>query len=152
MALLTTMKALPLAYNRDMQEDKQGLFDTVDTLLSTLKVFTGMIKTMRIRKENTIKAVERGYILATDLADYLVRKGETFRNAHDIVGRLVKYAAEKGKSFTELNLDEYKKFSSLFSEDIYSITIESSIAARDVTGGTSLKQVKRALAEAKKLV
>ena len=152
MALLTTMKALPLAYNRDMQEDKQGLFDTVDTLLSTLKVFTGMIKTMRIRKENTIKAVERGYILATDLADYLVRKGETFRNAHDIVGRLVKYAAEKGKSFTELNLDEYKKFSSLFSEDIYSITIESSIAAKDVTGGTSLKQVKRALAEAKKLV
>ena len=152
MALLTTMKALPLAYNRDMQEDKEGLFDTVDTLLSTLEVFTGMVKTLQVKAENTGKAVERGYILATDLADYLVRKGEAFRTAHDIVARLVSYAEEKGKSFAELSLSEYKKFSPLFGEDVYSITVESSLAARDVIGGTAPRQVKRALAAAKKIV
>jgi argininosuccinate lyase len=152
MALLTTMKALPLAYNRDMQEDKQGLFDTVDTLLSTLEVFTGMIKTARIRAESTVRAMGRGYILATDLADYLVNKGETFRNAHDIVGRLVGHATGKGKTFAELSLSEYKEFSVLFDEDVYKITVESSIAARDVTGGTAPGQVQKALAETKKLL
>ena len=113
-ALLTTMKGLPLAYNRDMQEDKEGFFDTVDTLLSTLGVFTGMIKTLRVKAENTGQAVKQGYILATDLADYLVKKGEPFRTAHDIVGRLVSYAMEKGKSFSDLSLAEYKGFSPLF--------------------------------------
>ena len=130
MALLTTMKGLPLAYNRDMQEDKEGLFDTVDTLLSTLEVFTGMIKTLRVKAENTEQAVKRGYILATDLADYLVKKGEAFRTAHALVARLVNYAMERGKSFSELSLTEYNGFSPLFEEDVYSITVESSIAAR----------------------
>ncbi len=152
MALLTTMKALPLAYNRDMQEDKPGFFDTVDTLLSTLEVFTGMIGSLRVKVENTAKAVKRGYILATDVADYLVKKGEAFRRAHDIVARLVGYAEEKGKSFAELKLDEYKEFSPLFSEDVHSITVESSLAARDVVGGTAPKQVARALAAARKAV
>ncbi len=152
MALLVTMKALPLSYNRDMQEDKEGFFDTVDTLLSTLEVFTGMVKTLRIKAENTEQAVKHGYILATDLADYLVKKGEPFRTAHDIVGRLVSYAMQKGKSFSELNLAEYKGFSPLFGEDVYSITVESSIADRDVIGGTAPRQVERALARAKKLV
>jgi len=152
MALLVTMKALPLSYNRDMQEDKEGLFDTVDTLLSTLEVFTGMVKTLRIKAENIEQAAKRGYILATDLADYLVKKGEAFRTAHDIVARLVNYAMEKGKSFGELGLSEYKEFSPLFGEDVYSITLESSIAARDVIGGTAPKQVARALAAAKKLL
>jgi len=152
MALLVTMKALPLSYNRDMQEDKEGLFDTVDTLLSTLEVFTGMISTLRVKVENTEQAVKRGYILATDLADYLVNKGEPFRTAHDIVARLVSYAMDKGKSFSELSLTEYKGFSLLFGEDVYSITVESSIAARDVTGGTAPRQVERALATAKKMV
>jgi argininosuccinate lyase len=152
MALLVTMKALPLSYNRDMQEDKEGLFDTVDTLLSTLEVFTGMIKTLRVKAKNMEQAAKRGYILATDLADYLVKKGEAFRTAHDIVARLVSYAMEKGKSFTELSLDEYKGFSPLFGEDVYSITVESSIAARDVIGGAAPKQVARALAAAKKLL
>ena len=152
MALLVTMKALPLSYNRDMQEDKEGLFDTVDTLLSTLEVFTGMVKTLRIKAENIEQAAKRGYILATDLADYLVKKGEAFRTAHDIVARLVNYAMEKGKSFGELGLSEYKGFSPLFGEDVYSITLESSIAARDVIGGTAPKQVARALAAAKKLL
>ena len=151
-ALLTTMKALPLSYNRDMQEDKEGFFDTVDTLLSTLEVFTGMVKTLRVKVENIGQAVKRGYILATDLADYLTKKGEPFRNAHSIVGRLVSYAMEKGKSFSELSLAEYKEFSPLFGKDVYSITIESSLADRDVIGGTAPKQVEQALASAKKIV
>jgi len=152
MALLTTMKGLPLAYNRDLQEDKEGLFDTVDTLLSSLAVFTGMLETLKIKAENTRRGVEKGYILATDLADYLVKKGEAFRTAHDIVARLVSYAVGKGKSFTELGLSEYKGFSDLFGEDVYSITVTSSLAARDVTGGTAPEQVARALATAKKMV
>jgi argininosuccinate lyase len=152
MALLTTMKALPLAYNRDMQEDKQGFFDTVDTMLSTLAVFAGMIRTLKVKAANTQQAVERGYILATDLADYLVKKGEAFRTAHDVVARLVSYAVEKGKSFAQLSLSEYRKFSLLFDKDVYSVTVESSLAARDVTGGTAPKQVERALSTARKIV
>jgi argininosuccinate lyase len=151
-ALLVTMKGLPLSYNRDMQEDKEGLFDTVDTLLSTLEVFSGMFETIKVKTENTEQAVRRGYILATDLADYLVRKRESFRTAHDIVARLVSYAMEKGKSFSELSLTEYKGFSPLFSEDVYSITIESSLAARDIVGGTAPKQVEQAIATAKKII
>ena len=146
------MKALPLAYNRDMQEDKEGFFDTVDTLLSTLEVFTGMVATLCVKAGNIGQAVKQGYVLATDLADYLVRKGEAFRTAHDIVARLVSYAMEKGKSFSQLSLAEYKEFSPSFGEDVYSITVESSIAARDVVGGTAPKQVERALAAAKKVV
>jgi len=152
MALLTTMKALPLSYNRDAQEDKEGFFDSVDTLLSSLEVFTGMIKTLRVKAENTGRAARQGYILATDLADYLVKKGEAFRNAHDIVARLVSYAMKKGKSFGELKLTEYKGFSPLFEDDVYSITVESSLAARDNIGGTAPKQVERALATAKKII
>jgi argininosuccinate lyase len=152
MAMLTTMKGLALSYNRDMQEDKEGLFDTSDTLLSTLEVFTGMVNTLRIKAENTERAVKQGYILATDLADYLVRKGESFRAAHGIVAKLVSYAMEQGESFSELNLGEYKRFSPRFDEDVYSITIESSIAARNVTGGTAPKQVEQALANAKKAI
>ncbi len=97
------------------------------------------------------QAVKRGYILATDLADYLVKRGEAFRTAHDTVARLVSYAMEKGKSFCELSLSEYKGFSPLFAEDVYSITVDSSIAARDVIGGTASKQVDRALAAAQKI-
>lgn len=152
MALLTTMKGLPLAYNRDMQEDKEGFFDTVDTLLSTLEVFTGMVKTLRIKAEKTGQSARRGYILATDLADYLVKKGEAFRSAHYIVGRLVSYAQRKGKSLSEIKLSTYKSFSPLFDDDVYSITVESSIAARDIVGGTALKQVERALATAKEMI
>jgi argininosuccinate lyase len=146
------MKALPLAYNRDMQEDKPGFFDTVDVLLSTLEVFTGMVSTLRVKAENAGKAAARGYILATDLADYLVGKGEAFRNAHGIVGRLVSYAVEKGKSLAQLEVSEYKQFSPLFGEDVRSISVASSLAARDVTGGTAPRQVKRALAAARKMV
>jgi argininosuccinate lyase len=150
MALLTTMKALPLAYNRDLQEDKEALFDSVETLLSTLEVFTGMLKTLKVNAANAKKALEGGYILATDLADYLVKKGRAFRAAHEIVGNLVSYAIEEDKPLSKLTLAEYKKFCSLFEDDVFSITIESSLAARNVIGGTAPKQVAKALAAAKK--
>jgi argininosuccinate lyase len=150
MALLTTMKALPLAYNRDLQEDKEALFDTVETLLATLEVFTGMLKTLKVNEENARRALDSGYILATDLADYLVKKGKPFRAAHEALAKLVSYAVEKNKPLPKLTLAEYKKFSPLFEDDVFSITIESSLAARDVVGGTAPKQVAKALAAAKK--
>jgi argininosuccinate lyase len=151
-ALLTALKGLPLAYNRDMQEDKEGLFDTVDTLLSTLEVFAGMVRTLKVKPENTLKAAGRGYILATDLADYLVKKGKSFRTAHEIVGRLVNYAAEKGKTFAGLSIKDYQRFSPLFGEDVRQITLRSSIAARNVAGGTAPAQVRRAMARARRAV
>jgi argininosuccinate lyase len=150
-SLLTAMKGLPLAYNRDMQEDKEGLFDTVDTLLSSLEVFAGLIKTLQINTTRMQNALSNSYILATDLADYLVRKGITFREAHGIVGKLVKYSIDKNKSFQELSLADYRKFSPLFSEDVYGITVETSVAARHAIGGTAPKQVAAALLRAKRL-
>jgi argininosuccinate lyase len=152
MALLTVMKGLPLAYDKDLQEDKEGLFDTVDTLNLTLAVFAGMIKTVKISAETAKKAAERGYILATDLADYLVQKGETFRKAHEIVGKLVYYAAGKGKSFADLTMSEYKTFSPRFGADVRKISVETSLAARNVPGGTAPAQVKQALALARQLL
>jgi len=152
MALLTVMKGLPLAYNRDMQEDKEGFFETVTTLLATLEVFTGMVATLKVNADNARRALERSYVLATDIADYLVKKGEAFRTAHGIVGKLVRYAISKGKSFHNLSLPEYKKFSSRFEEDVYNVTIEASLAARDVAGGTAPGQVAKALGVAKRVV
>jgi argininosuccinate lyase len=150
MAILTTMKGLPLAYNMDLQEDKEGLFDTVDTLLATLEVFAGMVSTMRIKKDKMQQAVEQGYILATDLADYLVKKGETFRNAHAAVGKLVSWGIENNKTLAEINLAEYRCFSALFDEDVHSITLMTSLESRDNTGGTAPERVKRALYSARK--
>jgi len=149
-SLLTMMKGIPLAYVRDMQEDKEGFFDTVDTLLATLEVFAGMVSTLRVKPENTGRAVRHGYLLATDLADYLVKKGEPFRSAHDIVARLVSYATRQEKALDELKLSEYREFSPRFDEDVLAITIESSLAARDNFGGTAPKRVEQALAEARK--
>ncbi|MCX6013768.1 MAG: argininosuccinate lyase [Chloroflexi bacterium] len=147
--ILTLLKALPLAYNKDLQEDKEGFFDTVDTLLSTIEVFTGMISTLKINAEKMRVAAGQSYTLATDVADYLVKKGSTFRQAHQIVAELVKYSVEKGKALSELNLSEYKKFSPLFGKDIKLITIESSIAARSAVGGTAPDQVNQAISKAR---
>jgi argininosuccinate lyase len=152
LGLLTVMKGLPLAYNRDMQEDKKGLFDTVDTLLATLQVFTGLIKGLKINADLMQRAMSGSYLLATDLADYLVGKGLPFREAHKIVGELVQYAIGKGKGFQELSIAEYRKFSPLFKNDVYGITIDTSVAARNIFGGTSPKQVLAALAGARKLI
>jgi argininosuccinate lyase len=150
MAILTTMKALPLSYNRDLQEDKEGLFDTVDTLLSTLEVFAAMMNSLRIKGERTRQAAEENYTLATDLADYLVKKGIPFRQAHTIVGKLVRHAIENKKFLSELDIKEYKAFSPKFEEDVKSITVESSLASRDVPGGTAPEQVRMALAAARR--
>ena len=149
-SLLTMMKGIPLAYVRDMQEDKEGFFDTVDTLLATMEVFAGMVSTLRVKPENTGRAVRHSYLLATDLADYLVKKDEPFRSAHDIVARLVSYAARQEKALDELKLSEYREFSPRFDEDVLAITVESSLAARDNIGGTAPKRVEQALAEARK--
>ncbi len=150
MAILTTMKGLPLSYNRDLQEDKEGLFDSVDTLLSTLEVFAAMIASLRIKGGRTRSVAEEHYTLATDLADYLVKKGIPFRQAHTIVGKLVRYAIENKKALPELDIKEYKTFSPKFEEDVKSITVESSLASRDVPGGTAPGQVRMALAAARR--
>jgi argininosuccinate lyase len=152
LGILTTMKSLPLAYNRDMQEDKEGLFDTVDTLHTSLEVFAGMGKTLKVNTERISQAMKTDYILATDLADYLVQKGMPFRKAHGVVAELSEYAMSKGKNFRELGRKEYKKFSALFGGDVYKITLESSVAARNVVGGTSPQQVRKALRRAKRLI
>jgi argininosuccinate lyase len=152
MGILTIMKSLPLAYNRDMQEDKEGLFDTVDTLHASLEVFAGMVKTIKINTGRIAQAMKKDYILATDLADYLVKKGLPFRKAHGVVARLNEYAMSKGKTFRELGRKEYREFSPLFGGDVYNITLASSVVARDVIGGTSPQQVAKALRRARRLI
>ncbi|MFC1998324.1 argininosuccinate lyase [Chloroflexota bacterium] len=147
--LLTTLKSLPLAYNKDMQEDKEGFFDTVDTLLSTVEVFAGMVSTIKVNADRTHAAADSPYILATDVADYLVGKGMPFREAHKIVGDLVKYAVGKKKGLNDLSIEEYQKLSSLFEKDICDISVEKSIAARNVPGGTAPEQVEMALKAAR---
>jgi argininosuccinate lyase len=145
------MKGLPLSYNRDMQEDKEGFFDTVDTLQSTLEVCTGMLQTLRINAERMHQAAGENYTLATDLADYLAKKGVPFREAHKIVGEIVRFAIEKGSALHELSIEDYRRFSPLFGEDaLKNLTVESSIAARDVPGGTAPRQVEEALRRARR--
>jgi argininosuccinate lyase len=152
MALLTTMKGLPLAYNSDLQEDKEGFFDCVDTLLDTLDIFAGMVATLTVRPRRTRQAAGYGYILATDLADYLVGKGAPFRTAHDAVARLVGYAVENKKELKDLTLKEYREFSPLFGEDVKKISLKTSLSARNVPGGTAPRQVAVALRRARKLL
>ena len=147
--MLTVLKGLPLTYNRDLQEDKESLFDTVDTLLPTLEVFAGMVSTMRIDAQRVAEASTGGHSLATDVADYLVGKGVPFREAHGIVARLSAHASEAGRRLDELSLDEYLRFSERFGEDVLLIGVESSVAARDVPGGTSHARVERAIADAR---
>ncbi|MBI2164781.1 MAG: argininosuccinate lyase [Chloroflexi bacterium] len=152
MALLTVLKGLPLTYNRDLQEDKEGFFDTVDTLQATVGAFTGMARTMQVDADRCRRAAEGGLMLATDLADYLARRGVPFRQAHGIVRELCGYALKEGKALKEIGLKEYQRFSPLFQEDVLTITVESSIAARDVPGGTAPKRVRAALLQARKTV
>ena len=150
MAALTVMKALPMAYNRDLQEDKEALFDTVDTLSSTLAIFAETVSTLRIRAERGRKAASDGYLLATDLADYLVKRGVPFREAHAVVGEAVQHALDEGKDLTQLSLSELRRFSPQFDEDVTEISVDSSLASRSLPGGTAPETVKRALAAARK--
>ena len=149
-ALLTLLKGLPLTYNRDLQEDKEGFFDTIDSLLGTLEVMAGMVFTLSVNAQRMRQSLEASYVLATDLADYLAMKGMPFREAHGVVARLSSHAAGEGKLLHELPLDTYRRFSGLFDEDVLSISVESSVAARDVPGGTSFGRVQQAIIEAKK--
>lgn len=119
MALLTTMKALPLAYNKDMQEDKEQFFDGVDTVLKCLRIMEGMLSTLKIKKENLYNAVKKGFLNATEVADYLVNKGMAFRDSHGVVGAMVMYCEQHNKAIEDLTLEELKEFSNLFREDIY---------------------------------
>ena len=152
LSILTIMKALPLSYNRDLQEDKEGLFDTVDTLLSTLEIFTGMVRTLQVNALHTCQAAGEGYVLATDLADYLVKKGMPFRQAYATVGKLVLYAINKGKCLSHLDLGEYQQFSTLFAADARDITADTSVAARNIIGGTAPQQVRAQLSRARSIV
>jgi argininosuccinate lyase len=150
MALLTLMKSLPLAYNKDMQEDKEPLFDTIDTVKGSLKVFADMIAQMRVRAENMRIAAARGFSTATDVADYVVRKGLPFRQAHEVVGKTVRYCIETGKDIPELSLEEFRQFSPLIEADIYQfVTLEASVNARRATGGTAREAVEREIARAR---
>ena len=150
MAVLTVMKGLPLTYNSDMQEDKEPLFDTVDTLEAVLRVLPPMLETLTFRVDRMLHAAGAFYSTATDLADYLVRKGLPFREAHDIVGRAVREGIAQSKELGELSLEELKRFSPLIEKDVYgALSVESSLRARAVTGGTAPDAVARALAQAR---
>ena len=137
-SLLTLMKSLPLAYNKDMQEDKEPLFDSIDTVKGSLKIFADMIALMNVKVDNMRVAAARGFSTATDVADYCVTKGIPFRDAHEIVGKTVRYCIEHNKDIPELSLAEFKQFSPLIEEDIYNfVTLEASVNARKATGGTA---------------
>ena len=142
MGILTVLKGLPLAYNKDMQEDKEGLFDTIDTVKLALEVFIPMIKTLKANKENMLLAGKKGFINATDLADYLVKKGMPFRSAYKIVGETVRKCSLKNITLEELSIDEYKEISPLFEEDVYTeISLSTCVNKRISKGGTSVAQV-----------
>ncbi|MDE2779451.1 MAG: argininosuccinate lyase [Chloroflexota bacterium] len=149
MALLTLMKGLPLTYNRDLQEDKEGFFDSVDTLLTTLQVFQGMLSGVRVNQEQVTRLAGESYMLATDLADYLVGKGVPFRDAHGVLRRLCAHCEEEGRDLQELSLAEYQQFSDQFDEGVYEITALASVAARDNPGGTAPNRVAEGLQRAR---
>jgi argininosuccinate lyase len=150
MGLLTLMKGQPLAYNKDNQEDKEPLFDTTDTLADTLRIFADLVPGIRVKPENMAAALRQGHATATDLADYLVKKGLPFRDAHEAVARAVRAAEGKGCDLADLPLAELRQFSPLIEDDVFGVlTIAGSLAARDHIGGTAPAQVKAAIARAR---
>lgn len=150
MALLTVLKGLPLAYNKDMQEDKESVFDAIDTVKMCLEVFVGMVSSMKANKENMLKAAQNGFINATDLADYLVKKGLPFRSAYKISGQIVAYCIQEKKVLETLTIDEYKQFSELFDDDVYKdIDLKACVDKRISEGGTSVSSVEKQIVFAK---
>jgi argininosuccinate lyase len=149
-SMLTLMKGQPLAYNKDNQEDKEPLFDTIDNINGSLRVFADMIPAIKVKSDNMREAALKGFSTATDLADYLVRKGVPFRDAHEIVGRAVNRGIELGKDLSQMSLKELQKFSKKIEQDVFDVlTLEGSVAARDHIGGTAPRQVASAVAQAK---
>ena len=146
MGLLTTMKGLPLAYNKDMQEDKEPIFDSIDTVKLCLPVFCDMISTMTVKKDNMLKGSKGGFTNATDAADYLVKKGMPFREAHSVIGNLVFYCIEHNKALDDLTLDEFKSFSDIIENDIYNaISMQTCVNDRKVIGGPAKSTVIKAI-------
>ena len=152
MALLTTLKGLPLTYNRDLQEDKEGFFDTVDTLQTTVEVFAAMLPGLELQTERVESLAGESGMLATDLADYLVGRGVPFREAHGIMRALCRLCDDRGVALGDLSLDEYRKHSPHFEGDVYNITAAASTAARDNPGGTAPNRVAEALERAGKIL
>ena len=151
MGLLTTMKGLPLAYNKDMQEDKEGVFAAIDTVKMCLPVFTNMVATMTVRKQNMYEATKGGFTNATDAADWLVKQGVPFRDAHAIIGQLVLYCINNNTSLDDLSLEEYKAISPVFDESVYdAIKVEKCVEARNVVGGPSKEYTSKLIADNKK--
>ncbi|HOB91600.1 MAG: argininosuccinate lyase [Bacillota bacterium] len=153
LALLVTMKGLPLAYNKDMQEDKERLFDSVDTVKGCLTIMERLIDTMVFNAERMRTACAGGFMTATDVADYLVRKGIPFRTAHEIVGKIVLFCEKRGLSFSDLKLEDWHSFSGVFEEDVMDVAdLDASVSARDVYGGTAHSRVVEQIELAKKLL
>jgi len=150
-SLLTLMKSQPLAYNKDNQEDKEPLFDTVDTIKGCLKAYADMIPAIEAKADNMRVAAKRGFSTATDLADYLVKKGVPFRDAHEIVGKSVAFGVAESRDLSEMTLEELQQFSDVIGEDVFDVlTLEGSVQARDHLGGTAPNQVRAAVARARK--
>jgi argininosuccinate lyase len=153
MSLLTVIKGLPLAYNRDLQEDKEALFDTVDTVCASVEIMAALVAKLVPRKEHISRIVTQGFLTATDLADYLVKRGMPFRQAHSVVGKAVSQCISQGKELTDLSLEDLKAFSSLIDKDIFeTLSIEGSVGTRRCPGGTAPERVAEALAKAEKEV
>ncbi len=149
MSIITLMKSLPLAYNKDMQEDKEPLFDTVDTLKACIDIYTRMIPNIEVKRENMYNACSRGFLNATELADYLAVKGVPFRDAHSVAGKAVALALDKGCELQDLTIDEFKAFSEHIEDDIYEcLTVESMISRRISHGGTGYENVRKAVEKA----
>ena len=151
MALLMLMKAQPLAYNKDNQEDKEPVFDALDTVLACLRAFADMLPALQVKRDSMAQAARRGFSTATDLADYLVRKGVAFRDAHEIVGKAVRLAIDTKRDLPQIDLDEFKKLNAAIGKDVYGVlTVEGSLKARNHLGGTAPAQVKAAVKRARK--
>jgi argininosuccinate lyase len=148
--LLTLMKGQPLAYNKDNQEDKEPLFDVADTVLVTLQIYADMLRGITVKADNMRQAALEGFATATDLADYLVKKGIPFRDAHEVVAHAVKAGVETGRDLAEFSLVELQAFSDTITDDVFEVlTLEGSVASRNHTGGTAPEQVRRAIAQAR---
>ena len=149
--ILTVMKGLPMTYNRDLQEDKEPLFDTVDTLKGCIYILSEMIKNLKFNREKMLEEAAKGFSTATDIAEYLVMKGIPFRNAHEIVGRIVGYCIENEKDLQFLTMEEFRLFYEGFNEDVYMcLMVENSISARNIPGGTSKEMVLKRVREIEK--
>ena len=150
MGLFTLMKGLPLTYNRDLQEDKESFFDSDDTIVAILDIFSGMLTSLHVNEENTHLATEKGLLLATDLDAYIVSKGLNFRKSHTIVSKLTDYVLEHHKTFSELTLSEYQEFSNEFDSEVFKITPKTSIENRQTYGGTATSMVSDSIVRARK--